>query len=120
MNLISSVTSLLAILTIAAQVLIVLGLISYFFPKRIKLLDRLFSQYLVPFTFVVPLAATLGSLFFSEIAHFTPCVLCWIQRIFMYPLAIILPIAYFRKENLAIYSIALSAVGAVLAFYHYL
>src|SRR3989344_6190167 len=121
MNLISSVTSLLAILTIAAQILVCLGLVSYFFPKRVKLLDRLFSQYLVPYTFVIPVIATVGSLFFSEIAHFSPCVLCWYQRIFMYPMAFILTIAYFMKDKtLAVYTIVLSAIGAVIAFYHYL
>lgn len=121
MNLISSVTSLLSILTVVAQILIVLGLISYFLPGRIKVLDRLFSKYLVPFTFVIPVIATLGSLFLSEIAHFTPCLLCWYQRIFMYPLAFILTAAYFLKDKtLGIYTIILSLIGAVIAFYHYL
>src|SRR3954452_8203501 len=39
--------------------------------------------------FVVSSIATGGSLFFSEIAHFVPCELCWYQRICMYPLTII-------------------------------
>src|SRR6476619_2345411 len=38
--------------------------------------------------FVVAAIATGGSLFFSEIAHFVPCELCWYQRICMYPLSI--------------------------------
>src|SRR5690348_6171344 len=39
--------------------------------------------------FVVAAVATGGSLFFSEIAHFVPCELCWYQRICMYPLSIL-------------------------------
>ncbi len=35
--------------------------------------------------FAVALFTTLGSLYLSEIAHFTPCPLCWYQRICMSP-----------------------------------
>ena len=39
--------------------------------------------------FLVALTATVGSLYFSEVARFTPCVLCWYQRIAMYPLVFV-------------------------------
>ncbi len=69
----------------------------------------------------VALAATLGSLFFSDVAGYEPCKLCWIQRIFMYPQVIILLIALIEKDARAlVYSVALSAIGAVVAGYHYL
>ena len=120
MNLVSSVTTLLSVFTIIAQILIILGLINYFFPKRVKPLDDLFKK-IFPLVFVVPLVAMAGSLFFSEVAHYVPCILCWYQRIVMYPQAIILTIAYFRKDkNLAIYTIALSLIGAIISTYHYL
>ena len=45
---------------------------------------------------VVAIVATLGSLYFSEIRHFVPCVLCWYQRILMYPLVPILAVATFQ------------------------
>ena len=41
-------------------------------------------------SFIIALTATVGSLFFSEIAKFTPCILCWWQRIFMYPQVILI------------------------------
>ena len=44
--------------------------------------------------------ATLGSLYFSEVAHFRPCVLCWVQRAFMYPLA---PLLFVRGELLRVF-----------------
>ena len=47
---------------------------------------------------VVALIATLGSLYFSEVRGFVPCVLCWFQRIAMYPLVIVLGVAAFRSD----------------------
>jgi disulfide bond formation protein DsbB len=67
----------------------------------------------------VAVIATLGSLYLSEIAHLIPCRFCWFQRIAMYPLAVILPIAAFRKDAQArLYVVVLSAIGAGLAVYH--
>ncbi|MCA1030766.1 disulfide bond formation protein B [Bacillus timonensis] len=67
------------------------------------------------------LVATLGSLFFSEVLKFIPCELCWYQRIFMYPLVIILGIAIVKKHyHIAFYTIILSAIGGSISLYHYL
>ena len=48
---------------------------------------------------VVSLIATLGSLYFSEIRHFNPCVLCWFQRICMYPLVVILLVGFWKRDQ---------------------
>ncbi|MBT6325734.1 MAG: disulfide bond formation protein B, partial [Bdellovibrionales bacterium] len=53
------------------------------------------SSKLIFFCWIIALLSTLGSLFFSEIMEFTPCVLCWYQRIAMYPLVIIFLIGAF-------------------------
>ena len=69
--------------------------------------------------FWVALLATMGSLYFSEVAEFEPCKLCWYQRIAMYPLVVILGIAAVRRDSgVRIYAIALAAIGALLATYH--
>ena len=69
--------------------------------------------------FLIALLATLGSLYFSEVAHFDPCRLCWYQRIAMYPLAVILGIAAVRRDTgIRVYGMALAAIGAVIASYH--
>ena len=62
-----------------------------------------------------------GSLYYSEIANFPPCKLCWYQRIAMYPLAIILPIAAVRRD-LAVkpYAMVLAGIGGVISVYHML
>jgi disulfide bond formation protein DsbB len=65
--------------------------------------------------------AMAGSLYFSEVANYTPCTLCWYQRIAMYPLVLILAIAAIRRDiGVRLYAIPLAAVGAVIAAYHYL
>lgn len=69
----------------------------------------------------VALTATLGSLYFSEVADFTPCTLCWYQRIAMYPLAIVLGIAALRSDRgVRAYVWPVAAIGVVVATYHYL
>jgi disulfide bond formation protein DsbB len=80
-----------------------------------------FSGIALPLAWVVALTATLGSLYFSEIEHFEPCKLCWFQRVFMYPLAIILGIAMARRDRkIWLYAVPLAAVGAAVSVYHYL
>ncbi len=64
--------------------------------------------------------STLGSLYFSEVAHFVPCTLCWYQRIAMYPLAILTTIAAVRKDDLSVYIRVLASLGLVISAYHWL
>lgn len=67
----------------------------------------------------VAIAATLGSLYLSEIAHLIPCKLCWYQRIAMYPVAIILPIAAWRRDNgIRLYAAILAVIGLGIATWH--
>jgi len=71
--------------------------------------------------FVVAAIATGGSLFFSEIAHFVPCELCWFQRICMYPLSIITLLAALAGDHrVARYLLPLPIVGAGVSVYHLL
>jgi disulfide bond formation protein DsbB len=68
---------------------------------------------------VAALIATIGSLYFSEVLHYIPCTLCWYQRIFMYPLAIILGIAFYQNDKgITKYALPLSIVGMVISGYH--
>ena len=65
--------------------------------------------------------SALGSLFFSEIMDFPPCALCWYQRVFMFPLAIILLTGLFPYEKSVIkFSLPLAVGGLGFAIYHYL
>ncbi|MCL7748123.1 disulfide oxidoreductase [Halalkalibacter alkaliphilus] len=69
---------------------------------------------------ITSLIATLGSLYFSQVKMYEPCMLCWYQRIFMYPLVIILAIGIIKKDaTVALYSAVLSLIGIGLSSYHY-
>jgi disulfide bond formation protein DsbB len=68
---------------------------------------------------IVALAATLGALFIGEVMGQTPCVLCWYQRIAMFPLAVLLAIACFRSDSrIWLYALPLAAIGWVIAGWH--
>jgi disulfide bond formation protein DsbB len=69
--------------------------------------------------FVVALTATLGSLYYSEIAGFIPCRLCWYQRILMYPLVIITLIGALRRDDfLPGYVLPFALLGMLVSGYH--
>ncbi len=68
---------------------------------------------------VLVTVSTLGSLFFSHIMEFAPCVLCWYQRICLFPLVIILATGLFPFDKRVIkYSLPLAIAGWITAFYH--
>ena len=72
------------------------------------------------FIFTVSLIATLGSLYYSEIKGFTPCTLCWYQRILMYPLVLISGVALVQKNaRIALTTAVFSVIGAGTSLYHY-
>ncbi|PJK15946.1 disulfide bond formation protein B [Chryseomicrobium excrementi] len=80
-----------------------------------------FEMYALYIAWVISLTATLGSLYFSEIREFVPCELCWIQRIFMYPLTILLGIAAFTNDvRMRLYVLPLTLIGGTISLYHYL
>jgi disulfide bond formation protein DsbB len=63
----------------------------------------------------------MGSLFFSYVMEFAPCVLCWYQRIFLFPLVIILGVGLFPLDkNVVKYALPLAIAGWLTAAYHYL
>lgn len=124
---VSLVTKLLASLAVIGQITVLVILAALIIKKikkersiRFFFLDFV-AAHAVGFSFLVALTATLGSLFYSEIAGFEPCKLCWFQRIFMYPMAVILGIAWWKEDKKIFrYTTALSIVGAFIAAYHYL
>jgi disulfide bond formation protein DsbB len=70
---------------------------------------------------VVALAATLGALFIGEVLGQAPCVLCWWQRIAMFPLVAVLGVGLWRDDPAArLYALPLAGFGAALAGWHML
>jgi len=112
------VTELLSILTLIGDVLLIFLIYRIVIKKDFK--NNFLNKNTLLFAFVIALIATLGSLFYSEIAGYIPCKLCWYQRIFMYPLPILLGIALFKKDNkISSYAIPLSIIGGIISIYHY-
>lgn len=68
---------------------------------------------------LIALIATLSVLFIGEVMGQEPCLLCWYQRIAMFPLALILGIACF-KEDVAVwrYGLPLAVIGGAIAIWH--
>lgn len=65
------------------------------------------------------LIATTGSLFLSEVLRYPPCVLCWYQRIAMYPLVVVLAVGILRRDRGVHLSVLpLSLIGLAIAIYH--
>ena len=84
-------------------------------------LRRALEGYELWCVFLVASIATGGSLFFSEVADFVPCELCWYQRICMYPLSIISLLAALANDRrVARYLLPLPLVGAGVSTYHLL
>ena len=72
-------------------------------------------------SWIIAMVATLGSLFFSEVMGLKPCVLCWYQRIFMYPLVVILLVGMYPLDRRIVrYALPLVVIGLGFAVYHYL
>ncbi|TCM46134.1 disulfide bond formation protein DsbB [Rhizobium sp. PP-F2F-G48] len=68
---------------------------------------------------VIALASTLGALFIGEVMGQAPCDLCWYQRAFMFPLAVVLAVAALRSDESAWrYAMPLAAIGWLIAASH--
>lgn len=75
----------------------------------------------IAFAWAVATTCTLGSLYMSEVRHFTPCTFCWYQRICMYPLVVVLGVAALRRDRgIWRYALPLAVIGAGFSTYHYL
>ena len=88
-------------------------------PSRSSTLDSNWALIFV--CWLIACISTLGSLFLSEVMQYPPCVLCWYQRICMYPLVLILPAGLFPFDrNMVRYAAPLSALGLATAIFHLL
>ncbi|MGZ9585440.1 disulfide oxidoreductase [Paenibacillus marinisediminis] len=78
-------------------------------------------KYALYLAWIVSLVATAGSLYMSEVLHWEPCSLCWYQRIFMYPLVILLGIGAYKNDNTIVqYALPLPIIGGLISTYHYM
>ncbi len=100
-------------------VLVIFGLTLILHKESAFRFMRYFSPYAFIFSFAVALLGIVGSILYSEIIGFDPCVLCWLERVLLYPQVIIFGIAIFRRDDSIIpYILGLSIPGVILSLYH--
>lgn len=115
------VTYALSTLTVIADIGIISVAVSAAFRIRGAWAPHRFLRtHAVPCAFFVSLFAVFTSLFYSEVAGFAPCSLCWIQRAFMYPLPFIFLFVWIKRDRRA-ESIAFvfALIGAAVAAYNW-
>lgn len=67
----------------------------------------------------VSLTAMAGSLYFSDVVGFEPCLQCWYQRIAMYPLVAVLGVGLLRSDSGTWqFGLPLSVIGFAISVYH--
>jgi disulfide bond formation protein DsbB len=119
---ITFISSALAVLTIIGQIGIIVLLVALLSKSPMAgKIKALVGSRASLFALIVTGTAMLGSLFYSDIALYEPCKLCWYQRILMYPQAIMLALALkWRDHGVLRYVQVFSVAGFLLATYHYL
>ena len=81
---------------------------------------RQLRPLLLPLALAIATASTAGSLYYSEVAGFPPCEMCWYQRICMYALVPVLAVAVVRRDRWGgWYALPLALAGLGLSIYHY-
>lgn len=79
---------------------------------------RFVASNMLPLVFAISLAGVIGSLIYSEILGYEPCSLCWLQRIFMYPLPILALVGMRQRDpNAKKYILPIVAIGLLVALY---
>ena len=77
------------------------------------------AQAALPLAAAIATVTTLGSLYYSEVAGYPPCVLCWYQRIAIYPQVIVLGVAAWRRDReVWRTSVPLAVIGVAISAWH--
>jgi len=102
---------------IGLQILTIVVIILLIFSRENKFLDFV-KKYFIQIGFIISFSGVLVSTFYSEVLNYLPCFHCWIQRIFMFPQALLFGVAWLRKDrNVLWYSLPLTILGLIDAIY---
>lgn len=116
-SLITPIATTLTLVGHIALVLFVVGLVLKV--PFVHTIRHFFGTHALALSLVVSASALVMSLLYSEVLGFEPCVLCWIQRIFIYPQALLAALAlYWHDNSMMKYLVGLSIPGALVALYH--
>jgi len=118
----AAVTRFLSLLAVVAEIATVAGIVLALGGRRLReQAVAAIAPSALPLAAVVATVCMAGSLYFSEIAHYPPCKLCWYQRIAMYPLVPLLGIAAWRRDvGIRVYAAVLAGAGGAVSIFHIL
>lgn len=84
-------------------------------------MQKIIKEYGLYAVLIIAVAGMLGSLYFGEVMGLAPCLLCWYQRIALYPIVAIMLVGIISKDaKAALYALPFSIIGFVIAAYHVL
>lgn len=115
-----NITLAISTLTLASNLAFVLFIVLMFINTAFKHEVYVFvNKYVLELLFTFSFTAMVGSLLYSNIVNFPPCDLCWVQRIFIFPQALISFMAMLKKDKTVLYYLfPLTILGTLVAFYH--
>lgn len=109
--------------TVGLQIITIIFLAAFVLRRKIPAMNDIVHQvgsYGLLIGFLLSLGASVVTLYYSDVLGMEPCWLCWFQRIFLYPQVILFAIAAWKRDYMiAVYSIALSVIGLLIALYHH-
>ena len=106
--------------------LVAIGIILVLLYDFVRNEQKLYLKFVAPHVWLLIAATTFGgvatTLLYSEVFGFIPCSLCWLQRVALYPQAIMTMVAWRVQdaERFPLYGIAVSAFGFIVAVYQYI
>ena len=104
---------------VASHVLLVFMVITTIWRKSWSKEFAFFGKYALSLSLLVAFGAVAGSLFYSEIVGYPPCVLCWWQRVFLYPTLPLFAVALWKRDyGVFKYTNVLAIIAGVFALYH--
>lgn len=114
------IKTLIPYLVVASHILLIYLFLALVFRRTWgKKTAGLIGKHSILGGFIVALGAMLGSLFYSNVVGYPPCVLCWWQRVFLYPQVVLFAIALWAKDRAVFkYSAALAGIAGIIALYH--
>ncbi len=117
----ASVNALASYATLALDLASLALIAVILFPQIVPVFkERFHARYGLWVAFAFTAAASFITLYYSEVLGQLPCSYCWLQRVFLYPQVVLLLIAaIINDRKVALYSIALSILGALIALYHH-
>ena len=74
---------------------------------------------MIYFAWIINVVSFAGSMYFSNVMMLPPCVLCWFQRICIFPMSLILAVGFLKKDrNVIWYALPLVCIGWIISLYH--